>query len=50
VLCPACLALAVCPICFTLYAGIDVPLADANGAGPDGTDESLSTPDPPDDG
>jgi hypothetical protein len=42
VLCPACLALAGCPICFTLYAGLDLPKrlpVDGDVFVPDGADE-----------
>ena len=45
VLCPACLAFAGCPICFTLYAGLDVPTrltVDGDISGPDGSDEPLA--------
>ena len=43
-LCPACLALAGCPICFTLYAGLDVPKrlpGDVDASNPDSSDEPL---------
>jgi hypothetical protein len=45
VLCPACLALAGCPICFTLYSGLDVPKrlpGDVDVLSPDASDEALA--------
>lgn len=41
-LCPACLALAGCPICFTLYSGLDLSKrasGNSEAAVPEGADE-----------
>jgi hypothetical protein len=53
VLCPGCLALAACPICFTLYAGLDGPAhptVDGDAPGTDDPDELLVAAEPADDG
>jgi hypothetical protein len=52
-LCPSCLALFGCPVCFALYAGVDLPKSnpsEADSTDIDEADESLGASDAPDDG
>jgi hypothetical protein len=52
-LCPSCLALFGCPVCFALYAGVDLrgsSPSEADSTRIDDADESLGAGDAPDDG
>ncbi len=52
-LCPSCLALFGCPVCFALYAGVDLRSSspsEADFSHLDEPDESLGASDAPDDG